>query len=44
MADDWEKCIQHVMKVEDKFLQLDCTIGNAIESFVINVNDSNCRV
>lgn len=40
-TEDWKKCTQHVIKVEDKFWQLDCTMENTIESFIKYVNDSD---
>jgi hypothetical protein len=37
----WEKCVQHVIKEEDKMWNLDGLIETVIESLIINLQDSS---
>jgi hypothetical protein len=37
----WEKCVQHVIKEEDKMWNLDGLIEAVIESLIINLQDSS---
>jgi hypothetical protein len=37
----WEKCVQHVIKEEDKMWNLDGLMETVIEPLIINLQDSS---
>ncbi|XP_026746152.1 uncharacterized protein LOC113507498 [Trichoplusia ni] len=39
--ENWRQCINHTIKVEDKMCQLDHIIDECVDSFIINVTDSD---
>ncbi|RVE40115.1 hypothetical protein evm_015235 [Chilo suppressalis] len=39
--ENWRQCINHAIKVEDKMWQLDHIIDECVDSFIINVTDSD---